>query len=161
MDVSGESLLRSTLGYLREGSEVNLERALRPTDRLGGHLVSGHVDGTGKILKKETRQRFSLLRIGIDPQLSRYTIEKGSIAVDGISLTINRCGDRFFEINIIPQTTRETTLLKKRIGDLVNLETDLIGKYVEKFYLRDQQKPQKDTSSNIDFEMLVEQGFGD
>ncbi len=161
MDVSGESLLRSTLGYLREGSEVNLERALRPTDRLGGHLVSGHVDGTGKILKKEARQKFSLLRIGIDPQLSRYTIEKGSIAVDGISLTINRCEDRFFETNIIPQTTRETTLLKKRIGDLVNLETDLIGKYVEKFYLRDQQKPQKNTSSNIDFEMLVEQGFGD
>ena len=101
------------------------------------------------------------MKIEIDPQLSRYTIEKGSIAVDGISLTINRRGDRFFEINIIPQTTRETTLLKKRIGDLVNLETDLIGKYVENFYLRDKQKSQKNTSSNIDFEMLFEQGFGD
>ncbi len=161
MDVSHESMLRSTLGHLREGSEVNLERALRPTDRLGGHLVSGHVDGTGKILKKEAKRGFWFLRIGIDQQLSRYTIEKGSIAADGISLTINRCEDRFFEVNIIPQTVKETTLLKKRVGDLVNLETDLIGKYVEKFFLRDRQKPQEDTNSRISLEMLLEQGFGD
>ncbi len=161
MDVSGETISRSTLGLLREGSEVNLERALRPTDRLGGHLVSGHVDGTGSILKKEPRRGFWLLRIGIDRRLSRYTIEMGSIAVDGISLTINRCEERFFEVNIIPQTARETTLLKKRVGDLVNLETDLIGKYIEKFFLRAGQKQQRDTSSGIDVEMLVKQGFGD
>jgi len=161
MDVSHESMLRSTLRHLREGSEVNLERALRPTDRLGGHLVSGHVDGTGKILKKEAKRGFWFLRIGIDQQLSRYTIQKGSIAMDGISLTINRCEDRFFEVNIIPQTVKETTLLKKGVGDLVNLETDLIGKYVEKFFLRDRQKSQEDTHSRISLEMLLEHGFGD
>lgn len=161
MDVSGESISRSTLGHLRGGDEVNLERALRPTDRLGGHLVSGHVDGTGKILKKDAKRGFWLLRIGLDQELSRYTIEKGSIAVDGISLTINICEDRFFEVSIIPQTARDTTLLKKRVGDLVNLETDLIGKYVEKFFLRARSEQQRDTSSGIDLEMLIKQGFGD
>ena len=161
MDVSGESISLSTLGHLRGGDEVNLERALRPTDRLGGHLVSGHVDGTGKILKKDAKRGFWLLRIGLDQELSRYTIEKGSIAVDGISLTINSCEDKFFEVSIIPQTVKDTTLLKKRVGDLVNLETDLIGKYVEKFFLRARPEQQRDTSSGIDLEMLIKQGFGD
>lgn len=161
MDISGETISRSTLGLLREGDQVNLERALRPTDRLGGHLVSGHVDGTGKILKRETHQRYWLLRIEIDEQLSRYIIEKGSIAVDGISLTVNRCEDRFFEVSIIPQTGKKTSLLKKRVGDLVNLETDLIGKYVEKFFLRDRGERQTDRSSSIDLETLLKHGFGD
>jgi riboflavin synthase len=159
MDVSGETISRSTIGLLREGGEVNLERALRLMDRLGGHLVSGHVDGTGRIIKKEPKQRFWLLRIEIAPQLSRHTIEKGSIAVDGVSLTINRREDRFFEVNIVPQTGKKTTLLKKRVGDLVNIETDLIGKYVEKFFLGARQG-QQDTSSGIELEMLLEQGFG-
>lgn len=161
MDVSGETISRSTLGFLREGDRVNLERALRPTDRLGGHLVSGHVDGTGKILKKEARQKYWLLRIGIDEQLTRYTIQKGSIAVDGISLTINRCEDKFFEVNIIPQTAKGTALVKKGVGDLVNIETDLIGKYVEKFLLRAGEGQQGDRSSGINLEMLIKHGFGD
>jgi riboflavin synthase len=161
MDVSGETLSRSTLSYLRQGHEVNMERALLLTDRLGGHLVSGHVDGIGRLLKKETQKRSWLLRIGVEEKISRYTIEKGSIAVDGISLTINRCEGKFFEVNIIPQTGGETTLLKKKVGDQVNIETDLIGKYVEKFFLRDRSPGDKDGRSGIDMEMLIKQGFGD
>jgi riboflavin synthase len=160
-DVSGETLSRSTLSVLRQGDEVNLERALRATDRLGGHLVSGHVDGIGKIVKKDHQQKSWLLRIGIDESISRYTIEKGSIAVDGISLTINRCEKRFFEVNIIPLTGRETTIIKKKLGDLVNIETDLIGKYVEKFLLLNKSAQQENAVSSIDLDMLIEHGFGE
>ena len=160
MDVSGETVSVSTISLLRQGDMVNLERALRLTDRLGGHLVSGHVDCIGKILKKESQQKSWRLRIGIDERLSRYTIEKGSIAVDGISLTINQCERRFFEVNIIPQTARETTLLRKKVGDLVNIETDLIGKYVERFFLKE-RSAQKNAQSGVDMEMLIKQGFGD
>ena len=161
MDVSGETLSRSTLNLLRQGGEVNLEMALRLTDRLGGHLVSGHVDGIGKILKKEKQQRSWLIGIGIDEQISRYTIEKGSVAVDGISLTINKCKEGYFEVNIIPQTGDVTTILKKKVGDLVNVEADLIGKYIEKFFSKGRSTPQDKTSSGIDLEMLNKYGFGD
>lgn len=160
-DVSVESLSRTTLGQLRAGDEVNLERALRLTDRLGGHLVSGHVDGMGKILAREQAQRSWRLRIGIDKTLSRYTIEKGSVAVDGVSLTINRCNQTSFEVNIIPQTGRETIILKKKVGDLVNIETDLLGKYVEKFFLGEKQSRDDGKKSGIDMEMLLKHGFGD
>ncbi len=159
MDVSGETLSRSTLNLLRQGDEVNLEMALRLTDRLGGHLVSGHVDGIGKILKKEKQQRSWLIGIGIDEQISRYTIEKGSIAVDGISLTINQCKENYFEVNIIPQTGDVTTILKKKVGDLVNVEADLIGKYIEKFFSKGRPTPQDKTASGIDLEMLNKYGF--
>jgi len=157
VDVSGESLSRSTLGLLKQGEEVNLERALRLTDRLGGHLVSGHVDGTGKILKKEQSRQSWRLEIGMDAGLARYTIEKGSVAVDGISLTINRCHETGFEVTIIPQTARETTILKKKVGDRVNIETDLIGKYVERFLRREKEK----SPAVIDHEMLKKYGFGE
>ena len=160
-DVSVESLSRTTLGQSKSGDEVNLERALRLTDRLGGHLVSGHVDGVGKILKREQVQRSWRLRIGIDKALSRYTIEKGSIAVDGISLTINLCHETYFEVNIIPQTGKETTLLEKKVGAPVNIETDLIGKYVEKFFLRDETSGKPEEPSAIDRDMLNKYGFGE
>jgi riboflavin synthase len=161
VDVSSETLACSTLGLLKQGEDVNLERALRLADRLGGHLVSGHVDAIGKILRKEPRQRSWFVRIGVDHNTSKYIIEKGSIAVDGISLTVNRCGDRFFEVNIIPQTGRETGLLKKKVGAQVNIETDMIGKYVEKFLTRDRSMPGGETRSGIDREMLMKNGFGD
>ena len=161
MDVSGETLSRTTLNGLKQGAEVNLERALRLSDRLGGHMVLGHVDGVGVILKKKQQQRSWILKIGIDPELSRYTIEKGSIAVDGISLTINRCANDFFEVNIIVQTGKETTLLKKKVGDRVNIETDLIGKYIEKLFLKDRSDRKTEESSGVDLEMLIKNGFGD
>ena len=160
-DVSGETLSRTTLSLLKQRSEVNLERALRLSDRLGGHLVSGHVDGIGKILKRERVQRSWLMRIGVDENISRYIIEKGSIAVDGISLTVNQYGERFFEVNIIPHTGIETTILKKEIGDLVNIETDLIGKYIEKFFQAQKSRERKNTDSNIDLEMLGRHGFNE
>jgi riboflavin synthase len=161
VDVSAESLSRTTLGRLKVGDEVNLERALRLTDRLGGHLVSGHVDGVGKVLRREQKQRSWLFEIGIDEVVSRYIIEKGSIAVDGISLTVNRCSAGGFEVNVIPQTGKETTILKKKAGDLVNIETDMIGKYVEKFFKGEKASREKERPSGIDEDMLREYGFGD
>ncbi|MBW2094645.1 MAG: riboflavin synthase [Deltaproteobacteria bacterium] len=161
VDVSGETLSRSTLGFLREKEEVNLERALRLSDRLGGHLVAGHVDGMGKITRKEQRDRSWFFRIQIERALARYTIEKGSIAVDGISLTINRCGETFVEVNIIPETAKQTTILNKRTGDPVNIEVDLIGKYVEKFFQNKQSPPKGEASSGITGEMLTKYGFGE
>ena len=159
MDVSGETLSRTTLGLLRLGDDVNLERALRLTDRLGGHLVSGHVDGIGKILKKEQAHQSWTIRIGIEETISRYTINKGSIAVDGISLTINACEKDFFEVNIIPQTGMITTLLTKKIGDPVNIETDLIGKYVEKLFSKGGGGQEERKTSGIDLETLAKHGF--
>lgn len=159
-DVSAESLSLSTLAGIKVGDEVNLERALRVTDRLGGHLVSGHVDGVGRILKKEQKERSWVLGFGAEQRLLRYIIEKGSVAVDGISLTVNRCDDHGFEVNVIPQTGKETGILKKKVGDPVNIETDLIGKYVERFLLRSDVSPAK-KASRIDEKLLREHGFGD
>ncbi|MFC1869509.1 riboflavin synthase [Thermodesulfobacteriota bacterium] len=161
MYVSEETISVSTIGRLRQGDEVNLERALRLGDRLGGHMVSGHVDGTGRLLRMDKVQRSWLLRIGVDEGLARYTIEKGSVAVDGISLTINRCQDTFFEVNIIPETAEVTTILKKKVGDPVNIETDLIAKYVEKFIIKERISEKDTASSSIDREMLKKYGFGD
>ena len=160
MDVSGETLARTTLGQLRQGDSVNFERALRLTDRLGGHVVLGHVDGIGKIRKKERQQNTWLFRIEVNKELSRYIIEKGSIAVDGISLTVNTCEKDFFEINIIPHTGMETTLLKKRVGDQVNIETDLIGKYIEKFISSEHSIRKDKKTSGTDFETLLRNEFG-
>jgi len=160
-DVSAETFSRTTLGRLKIADEVNLERSLRLTDRLGGHLVLGHVDGIGKILKKEQRQRSWVMKIGVDEPLSRYIIEKGSIAVDGVSLTVNECTIENFEVNVIPHTGRETNLLKRKTGDLVNIETDMIGKYVEKFLQREQSSREGSRTSRIDEEMLRKHGFGD
>jgi len=159
MDVSGETLSRSTLTFLKVGDTVNLERALRLTDRLGGHLVSGHVDGIGTIIKKEPSGQSWGIRVRIEEALSRYLIEKGSIAVDGVSLTINACGNDFFEVNIIPQTGVATTLLTKKTGDPVNIETDLIGKYVEKLFYREKPNGDEKKPSGIGFETLVKHGF--
>jgi riboflavin synthase len=159
LDVSSETLSRSTLEGVKVGDEVNLERALRLTDRLGGHLVSGHVDGVGKIIKKEQQQRSWVLRFGIEKNLLKYVIEKGSVAVDGISLTVNRCDDQSFEVNVIPQTGKETGILRKKVGDPVNVETDLIGKYVEKLF-PERGEPGVKKASLIDEKLLMKHGFG-
>lgn len=131
-DVSPESLARTNLGALAVGHVVNLERALRLADRLGGHLVSGHVDATTKVLERKPMGDFVRFTLSVPAGLGRYIIEKGSIAVDGISLTVNHCDDRTFSLAIIPHTLEITTLGTIQQGDTVNIEVDLIGKYVEK-----------------------------
>ena len=160
MYASGETTSRTTLGSLKKGSEVNLERALRLSDRLGGHIVSGHVDGIGKIAQKKQIRKSWLVGVSIDENLSRYTIEKGSITIDGISLTINVCQKGYFEVNIIPETGVSTTLLKKKVGDPVNIETDLIAKYIEKLFMKERAAENNNTSSSINMEMLEQFGFG-
>jgi len=132
-DVSKETLIKTTLGRLRVGDRVNLERAMRPADRLGGHLVAGHVDAVGVIRTIERTGEASLFTFEAPPEVSRYLIYKGSIAIDGISLTVNEVQGGRFTVTIIPHTARQTTLGFKKVGDPVNLESDMIGKYVEKF----------------------------
>jgi riboflavin synthase len=160
MYASSETTSRTTIGSLRQGSEVNLERALRLSDRLGGHIVSGHVDGIGQILEKKQVKKSWLIGVSIDESLSKYTIEKGSITIDGISLTINVCQKGYFEVNIIPETGTSTTLLNKKVGDRVNIETDLIAKYIEKLFIKERAAEDDNASSSINMEMLEQFGFG-
>ena len=128
--VSAETVARTTLKTLRPGHRVNLERALRLSDRLGGHLVSGHVDGVGRILSLRRRDDSLVLTVGLEPELMPFIIEKGSVAVDGVSLTVNVVEAGSFTANLIPHTLQVTTLSFKQPSDPVNIETDLIGKYV-------------------------------
>jgi riboflavin synthase len=132
-DVSGETLERTTLGALQQGGKVNLERALRLSDRLGGHLVSGHVDGVGKLELRQPAGKFTVYQFQAPPAVMRYVVEKGSIAVDGISLTVAKLGQQGFTVAVIPQTESLTTLKDKPIGAGVNLEADMLAKYVERF----------------------------
>lgn len=155
-DVSPETLERSNLGGLRSGSAVNLERALRLGDRLGGHLVSGHIDGTGSIA--ERRQDGNAVRFALHAgwQICRYVVAKGSIAIDGISLTVNRVDEERFEVAIIPHTLAVTTLHDARPGRTVNLEVDIVGKYVERL-LGPRQDPAD--GGGIDLDTLAKHGF--
>ena len=131
-DVMGETLKRSVIGGLRSGDLVNLERAVRVDGRLDGHVVQGHVDGTGVVLARSPGDRFDLVRFGLPVDLARYVAEKGSVAVDGVSLTVIAVGDDWFEVGLIPQTLRATTLGRKVAGDPVNLEVDVLAKYTER-----------------------------
>ncbi len=131
-DGSRETLQRSTLGLLRVGSSVNLERAVTPSTRLGGHIVQGHVDARGKFLSAEEHGGSWTVRVGFPPDLARYLVFKGSIAVEGISLTIAALAEEHFEVAIIPKTWAVTNLSRLRAGDPVNLEADIIAKYVER-----------------------------
>jgi riboflavin synthase len=134
-DVMGETLARSSLGSLRPGSAVNLERPLRPDGRLGGHIVQGHVDGTGRVIARKPAVGWETVRISLPPALARYVVEKGSVAVDGISLTVSALSDSeepWFEVSLIPETLQRTTLGSKQPGEVVNLEVDLVAKYVER-----------------------------
>ena len=146
-DVMAESLKRSSLGALEVGSRVNLERAVRVQDRLGGHVVQGHVDGTGEVLSVTPDEHWTVVRTSLPGGLSRYVVEKGSITVDGISLTVSALGDDWFEVSLIPTTLGLTTLGRKGPGDPVNLEVDVIAKHVEKLLLagvvpgRDRETP--------------------
>jgi len=131
-DLSQETLDRSTLGRLKPGSRVNLERAVTPSTRLGGHFVQGHVDGRGQFISAEENGDFWTVRIGFQSEMSRYLVYKGSVAVEGISLTIAALADEYFDIAIIPKTWELTNLSTLSPGDPVNLEADVIAKYVER-----------------------------
>lgn len=155
-DVMHETLDRSSLGHLRPGSHVNLERAMAAGGRFGGHIVSGHIDGTGRIVKLEKDANAVWYTISCADSLLRYIIEKGSIAIDGISLTVAKVGAGHFSVSIIPHTLSETILAEKRAGDTVNLENDCIGKYVER--LMQFQEPQR-TESKITEAFLMQNGF--
>mgnify|MGYP006289312671 CR=1 FL=1 len=156
-DVSGETVARSTLSEARSGDRVNLERAMRLSDRLDGHLVSGHIDGKARMHYKKDMGGSVVIGFRVSPELSRYMIPKGSVAVDGISLTINKCTQDAFEIAVIPHTAEITTIGKKNPGDWVNIETDLIGKYVEKFVKG--ENPDSSDPGGIDREFLAKAGF--
>jgi riboflavin synthase len=158
VEVSPETSGRTTLASLKKGQPVNLETALKMSDLLGGHLVSGHVDGTGEIAEVAREGNSLRYRFRVPPEVGRYLIEKGSVAVDGISLTVAEYRDQVFSVSVIPHTAERTTLGKKKAGDKVNLENDLIAKYVEKFvHQAGMPSPQ---SARINAAFLAEHGFG-
>lgn len=132
VDVMAETLRRSSLGALQPGSPVNLERAMHASSRFGGHVVQGHVDATAEILAREPGERWQVVTFSLPDQIARYVVEKGSIAVDGVSLTVSAVSARTFQVSLIPTTLALTTLGSKEVGDLVNLEVDIIAKYVER-----------------------------
>jgi riboflavin synthase len=132
VDVMAETLNRSSLGSLAAGAVVNLERAMAASTRFGGHIVQGHVDGTARVLARRPGDRWEVVQFTLPPGVSRYVVEKGSITVDGVSLTVSSLTDDTFSVSLIPTTIELTTLGHKSVGDLVNLEVDVIAKYVER-----------------------------
>ncbi|MBI2876139.1 MAG: riboflavin synthase [Candidatus Tectomicrobia bacterium] len=156
-EISPETLSRSNLGALEAGQPVNLERALRAGDRLGGHWVSGHIDAVGQIARIVREENSLRITFQAPPEVLRYVVVKGSIAVDGISLTVASCDEQGFSAAVIPLTARATTLGKKRVGDSVNLEGDLLGKYVEKFLTQGQAA--EPAAGRISQELLARYGF--
>ncbi|MFL0247192.1 riboflavin synthase [Candidatus Clostridium stratigraminis] len=156
VDVMAETMRRSNLSSISKGTYVNLERALRAGDRFGGHMVSGHIDGTGDIKSFEQEDNAIWLTIGAPSVILKYIVQKGSIAIDGVSLTVAYVDDKVFKVSIIPHTKDATTLIKKKTGDIVNLECDMVGKYIEKFLLYKEPLPAKKT---IDFNFLSDNGF--
>jgi len=132
VDVMAETLKRSSLGSLGAGSVVNLERAMPASSRFGGHIVQGHVDGTARILARVPGDRWEVVQLTLPPEVSRYVVEKGSITIDGISLTVSAITEDTFSVSLIPTTLELTTLGHKKVGDPVNLEVDVIAKYVER-----------------------------
>ena len=157
-DVSAETIRRTSFKQLTVGSSVNLEKALTPTTRLGGHLVSGHVDGVAEILSREDDARSIHMQVSIPQGLARYIAQKGSICVDGVSLTVNGIEDHCFHLNIVPHTTAETTIPHWRVGTEVNIEVDVIARYLERL-LTGQQVDAASSSSRIDEAFLAEHGF--
>ncbi len=150
-DVSRESLDRTSLGNIKAGSEINLEKALAVGDRLGGHFVSGHVDGLGEVVARQESARSVKFRFEVPNGLERYIAEKGSICIDGTSLTVNKAESNWFEVNIIPHTMQETIMKSYRIGTQVNLEVDLIARYLERLLPKQ--------ASRITRETLLQNGF--
>ncbi len=155
-DVMAETMRRSSLSLLKKGSMVNLERAMAANGRFGGHIVSGHIDGTGSVSGMEREANAVWITVAAPAGILRYVVEKGSIAIDGISLTVAYVDDSCFKVSVIPHTASETSLLKKKTGDIVNLECDVIGKYVEKLL---KPEPEAKADGGITMEFLAEHGF--
>ena len=155
-DVSGETLSKTVLGELRVGDAVNLEKALTPTTRLGGHLVSGHVDGIGEVLERRSEGRSERFRIRAPRALAKYIAPKGSICVDGVSLTVNAVEGAVFDLNIVPHTLAETTISEYRPGRRVNLEVDLIARYLERLLLGERAA---EPGAGLTEAFLAEHGF--
>lgn len=158
-DVSQETIRRTALSRLKEGGKVNLELALTPSTRLGGHLVSGHVDGVGKVLSMKEDARSWHFRIEAPANLARYIAEKGSITVDGTSLTVNSVDGAVFDLNIVPHTMQETVMGGYQVGSPVNLEVDLIARYLERLLLGDKAAEPGTGSSTLSMSFLAENGF--
>ncbi len=152
-DVMPETLRRSNLGLLKSGDRVNLERAMAADGRFGGHIVSGHIDGTGDIVSLRNEGNAVWVRINTNDEIMGLIVEKGSITIDGISLTVATLGSSYFEVSIIPHTGQQTTLLKKKPGDKVNLENDIVGKYVKRLM------GNSSSSKGITEDFLAEHGF--
>jgi riboflavin synthase len=150
-DVMPETFSRSSFSKIRVGEKVNLERALRLGDRLGGHLVSGHIDGTGTVNRKWTDENAEWITISADPGILKYIVEKGSVALDGVSLTVAHADDRSFDVSLIPFTQHETILHDRTTGNLVNIECDVVGKYIEKLTRKE--------NGTITANFLQEMGF--
>ncbi|WP_196604299.1 riboflavin synthase [Pectinatus haikarae] len=156
-DVMPESVRKTSLGELKQGSLVNLERALKVGSRLGGHIVSGHIDGTGTIIEKKPEDNAVIVTISADKGLLRYIVKKGSVTIDGISLTVVDADYAEFSVSLIPHTASITTIGQKNTGASVNIETDILGKYVEKMLLM--QKAESPQLSKINAEFLSKNGF--
>jgi len=154
-DVSAETLAHTTLGSFEAGRRVNLEKALTPSSRLGGHLVSGHVDGVGKVLDRKSVGNSERFRLQSPPELSRYIARKGSICVDGISLTVNSVNGTEFDLNIVPHTLANTVMNDYQAGSLVNLEVDIIARYIERMLIGDKN----DAKQSLSMETLRQNGF--
>ncbi len=161
VDMAPETMAKTTFKNATSGIKVNIERALRFSDRLDGHLVSGHIDGTGVITSKIKKSNAWIITIAIEETLASQMIEKGSVAIDGISLTINKCSKKDFEISVIPHTAKMTTIEEKNSGDIVNIETDMIGKYVQKFLTINLNPDSTDDNNHKDISLglLAKKGF--
>lgn len=157
-DVMAETVRRSSLGSLSQGSEVNLERAMSANGRFGGHIVSGHIDGTGTVRSLVREENAIWVTIDTPPDILKYIVHKGSICIDGISLTVASVGSDNFKVSVIPHTGSETTLLSKRPGSPVNLENDIVAKYVERL-MNYKDSADENRSSGITMEMLAELGI--
>ncbi len=156
-DVMAETVRRTGLSQLKRGSAVNLERAMAADGRFGGHIVAGHVDGTGRIRSLEREENAVWVTIEAGTEILDLVVEKGSITIDGISLTVAGVGEGYFQVSVIPHTGEETTLLKKKPGDLVNLETDIVGKYIRK--LMGLEKKEPESSGGLTMDDLISLGF--
>lgn len=159
-DVSGETLSRTGLGNLKKSSAVNLEKAVTPTTALGGHLVSGHVDGVGEVIKRQADARSVQFSVRAPAALARYIAEKGSICIDGISLTVNAVNGDVFELNIVPHTLTQTTMDGFDVGTKVNLEVDIIARYLERLLLGDRAATTNTNGTELTQQFLADNGFG-